>query len=121
MLIQTSSEVRASSKRGSKSAHSERYNLSAASVAIPYLIPCQDVHNNGTNVCQSHSTQVAPNGEPYPDEPGWASDVILGMVFAGAIVGMCGMGYLGDAIGRRRAMIATLSFTFLSVEALLDS
>ena len=42
----------------------------------------------------------------YP-EPVWAHNALMGTVFAGAIVGMITMGYVGDRIGRRRGMIAT--------------
>ena len=33
----------------------------------------------------------------------WSKMVILGLVFAGAVVGMTMMGYLGDILGRKRA------------------
>jgi len=42
-------------------------------------------------------------------EPGWVSEILLGMVFAGTIVGMTGLGMLGDAYGRRVGMLASLS------------
>ncbi len=35
----------------------------------------------------------------------------MGLVFAGAVTGMMVMGYLADVIGRRKAMIFTLSLT----------
>ena len=43
-------------------------------------------------------------------EPAWAKMVILGVVFAGAVVGMGGMGYLGDIMGRERAYCLTMFF-----------
>jgi len=39
--------------------------------------------------------------------------VILGVVFAGAVVGMGGMGYLGDIMGRKRAYCLTMFFIVL--------
>ncbi len=62
-----------------------QYNLSAASIALPFL--------------QSHPA-FAP--------PGWVHYVGLGTVFVGAVLGMLGMGYLGDVLGRKRAMVFTL-------------
>ena len=41
--------------------------------------------------------------------PSWVKYTLLGAVFAGALVGMTCMGYLGDVLGRRRAMLMTLS------------
>jgi PHS family inorganic phosphate transporter-like MFS transporter len=64
-----------------------QYNLSAASIALPFM--------------QSH---------PAYAPPGWVQYVLLGAVFVGAVVGMLVMGYLGDLIGRRRAMVLTLAF-----------
>jgi MFS family permease len=63
-----------------------QYNLSAASIALPFL--------------QSH---------PAFDPPTWVHYVGLGAVFVGAVLGMLGMGYLGDALGRKRAMVVTLA------------
>jgi hypothetical protein len=42
--------------------------------------------------------------ELQPDfpAPAWVSYVLFGLVFAGAITGMCVMGYLGDRLGRHR-------------------
>lgn len=66
-----------------------QYNLSCASVAIQIM-----------------------DSTDFP-QPMWASYTILGLVFAGAVMGMCVMGYFGDVIGRRKAFILTLSFTVL--------
>ena len=67
-----------------------QYNLSSASVVLPPSI-MSDIY----------------------DEPSWSTYTLKGLVFAGAMVGMCVMGYLGDLIGRKRAMIFTLSLTVL--------
>ena len=69
---------------------SVQYNLSSASVAVA----------------------IMSSSGVYP-EPAWAKFVLLGMVFAGAVLGMCVMGYLGDFIGRRKALIVTLLLTVL--------
>jgi hypothetical protein len=45
------------------------------------------------------TTNCSPD-RPLYKEPPWASDVILGLVFAGAVVGMGVMGRLGDILGR---------------------
>lgn len=47
--------------------------------------------------------------------PAWVKYSLLGAVFAGALVGMTVMGYLGDVLGRRRAMLVTLSLVVLGV------
>ena len=62
-----------------------QYNLSAASIALPFL--------------QSHPAFAPPK---------WVHYVGLGAIFVGAVLGMIGMGYLGDALGRKRAMVVTL-------------
>jgi len=46
-------------------------------------------------------------------EPIWVRYTLLGLVFAGAVCGMTCMGFLGDIIGRRKAMLMTLGFTVL--------
>eukprot|EP00048_Salpingoeca_helianthica_P018608 m.242536 g.242536 ORF g.242536 m.242536 type:complete len:522 (+) comp25827_c0_seq1:324-1889(+) len=66
-----------------------QYNLSSASVAVAIM-----------------------NSSKYP-LPEWARFSLFGLVFAGAVVGMCVLGYLGDHIGRRPAMLTTLSLTLL--------
>lgn len=67
-----------------------QYNLSAASVVLSPGIM----------------------GDLFP-QPSWAKYSLKGVVFAGTIVGMCVMGYLGDLLGRKRAMIFTLALTVL--------
>ena len=62
-----------------------QYNLSAASIALPFL--------------QSHPAFAPPK---------WVHYVGLGAIFVGAVLGMIGMGYLGDTLGRKRAMVVTL-------------
>ena len=61
-----------------------RYNLSAASIALPFM--------------QAH---------PFFAPPEWVHYTGLGVVFVGAVLGMLCMGYLGDLLGRRRAMLVT--------------
>ena len=64
-----------------------QYNLTSASIALPFM--------------QAHPA-FAP--------PGWVAYVLLGAAFIGAVLGMVVMGYLGDLLGRRRAMVLTLAF-----------
>ena len=45
----------------------------------------------------------------YSDTPNWALTAMSCSVFGGAVVGMLTLGYLGDAIGRKRAMMVTLT------------
>ena len=98
-----------------------QYNLSCASIAF--------------EIMQSHrgeKTDVTDE-QDYPP-PGFVKYTLLGLVFAGgewssddtcrfgarltdhpsptgAVCGMMTMGYLGDLLGRRRAMNVTLAFT----------
>ena len=67
-----------------------RYNLSAASIALPFM--------------QAH---------PFFAAPEWVHYTGLGVVFVGAVLGMLCMGYLGDLLGRRRAMLVTLAIQAL--------
>lgn len=69
---------------GAVSNASVQYNMQALSIALAFM------------------------KSQYP-QPGWVKNTVLGAVFAGALVGMMCMGYLGDVIGRRRAMLLTLS------------
>lgn len=71
-----------------------QYNLSCASIAVDFMTAQRNRGGNET--------------VDYP-EPEWASYVLLGVVFVGAVCGMLVMGYLGDLIGRRRAMVVTLT------------
>ncbi|CAK9048848.1 unnamed protein product [Durusdinium trenchii] len=52
-------------------------------------------------------------GYPLHVEPQWSKDFTPAAVFVGAMLGMLGMGRLGDTLGRTRAMQVTLSFTVL--------
>ena len=45
--------------------------------------------------------------------PDWAESLLTSTVFLGSMIGMLIMGYLGDTIGRRRAMELTLLLTAL--------
>lgn len=78
-----------------------QYNLSCAGIAVAIMRSCSD--DIGKN-CKG--------GGDYP-EPTWAKYLLMGTVFAGAVVGMLTMGYLGDAMGRRKALALTLSLTVL--------
>ena len=73
---------------------SVQFNLQVASAAITLLQTFQDT--------------AVKKGADFP-EPLWASNVLKGIVFAGAFCGMIGMGYLGDLLGRRLGMMGTLA------------
>lgn len=72
---------------------SVQYNLSCLAIAVECL-----------------TTPALPGGDASIVEPAWAKQALLGVAFAGAIVGMVVMGWIGDRIGRRRGMMATLTF-----------
>jgi len=76
---------------------SVQFNLQVASAALLFL--------------KSHQDAISKSGDFA--EPDWAKQVLQGIVFAGAFVGMIGMGYLGDVLGRRQGMMATLSLVVL--------
>lgn len=73
-----------------------QYNFSSLSIAVVIMTSCRD-------------TMVTKRNGLAPDfpEPPWAENALLGSVFAGAAVGMVGVGLIGDRIGRRRGMIFT--------------
>eukprot|EP00053_Salpingoeca_punica_P013636 m.123390 g.123390 ORF g.123390 m.123390 type:complete len:474 (+) comp16248_c1_seq1:679-2100(+) len=77
-----------------------QYNLSAASIAVSFMTSDRD-----------RSTEDHPERSADFPEPAWGKYMLLGMVFAGAVVGMCLMGFLGDLIGRRKALLFTMSLT----------
>lgn len=83
-----------------------QYNFSCLSIAVAIMTSHQDV------VVQSGDA-LAPD---YP-EPGWTKFTLLGLVFAGSVVGMICMGYIGDLLGRRAGMAATLSLVVLGALA----
>jgi MFS family permease len=77
---------------------SVQFNLQVASAAITLLQTYRDAAvKKGSGVHADFA------------EPAWASSVLKGIVFAGAFVGMIGMGFLGDLLGRRMGMMATLA------------
>ncbi|PHJ19352.1 major facilitator family protein [Cystoisospora suis] len=86
------------------------------------LVPCLAVFSSNYNFTVTSIALFLMNQDPVYKE---ASTNVVGnstvkmLSYAGAIVGMCTMGYLGDLIGRRRAMVFTLFLVF--VGALLSS
>jgi PHS family inorganic phosphate transporter-like MFS transporter len=79
-----------------------QYNFSCLSIAIAIMNTAQDVAGDDDS----------PVPADFP-EPVWAKYTILGLVFAGAVLGMIGMGFLGDVVGRRMGLIITLGFVVL--------
>ena len=77
---------------------SVQFNLQVASMAVTLMVTSQDTYISKT----MHVSADFP-------EPQWAKDALKGIVFAGAFAGMISMGYLGDLLGRRIGMMATLS------------
>merc|ERR1719375_2875204 len=72
-----------------------QYNFTSASIAVNVL---------GSDDYLGHA---------YSKSPAWAKTVTLPIVFVGAMIGMFGMGRLGDLMGRQRAMLVTLSFAIV--------
>jgi len=66
-----------------------QYNLTSASIALQFMDPSMN------------------DGQGW-QAPGWVSYTLLGIVFVGAMVGMTGMGYIGDLLGKRIGMLLTL-------------
>lgn len=46
--------------------------------------------------------------KPLYGQPGWASETENSVLFVGTIVGMLGLGFIGDIIGRNHAMCVTI-------------
>ncbi|PFH35776.1 transporter, major facilitator family protein [Besnoitia besnoiti] len=80
------------------------------------LVPCLAVFSSNYNFTVTSIALFLMNQDPVYKE---ASESVVGsstvkmLSYAGAIVGMCTMGYLGDLIGRRLAMIFTLALVFI--------
>ena len=97
---------------GKISNFSVQYNLSAASIAVAVMVSHNDTEiNSGSDsgVLNNTATPLTPDFH----EADWVKRVLLGAVFLGAVLGMITMGYLGDMLGRRKAMLVTLSFVVL--------
>lgn len=73
-----------------------QYNFSSLSIAVVLMTSHRD-------------SMVTMSNGLVPDfpEPAWAENALLGSVFAGAAVGMVGIGLISDRIGRRRGMVLT--------------
>ena len=76
-----------------------QYNLSVLSVAVRFMTS----HGDALVADDDHVTQ------PDLPEPAWVGEILLGMVFAGTIVGMTALGVLGDVRGRRTGMLVSLA------------
>ena len=56
--------------------------------------------------------------DAYPTtQAGWADSAVASSVFAGAVIGQLCLGYAGDRLGRRRALLLTLGLVFWSALA----
>ena len=73
---------------------SVQMNLQVASAALILLVTYRDAQ--------------VKKGADFA-EPDWAKVALKGIVFAGAFLGMIGMGFVGDVLGRRMGMMATLA------------
>ena len=84
-----------------------QYNF--GSIAIALLVM-------STSVCTTRNTpDLCRRGLQAP----WVSGTAASVVFVGAVVGQLSMGVLGDVVGRRPAMLCTMSISF--VAALLQA
>lgn len=75
------------------------------------LVPCLAVFSSNYNFVVTSIALFIMNQDPYYKETleGVVGNGSIKMLsYAGAIAGMCIMGYLGDMIGRRLAMVLTL-------------
>lgn len=70
-----------------------QYNYSSASIAAAIMLSHNDIIGDG----------VRPD---FP-QPSWVAHGLLGAVFIGSVAGMLTMGYLGDVLGVRPALIVT--------------
>ncbi|CAE7566787.1 PHT1-7 [Symbiodinium pilosum] len=70
-----------------------QYNYSSASIAAAIMLSHNDMIGDG----------IRPD---FPQQP-WVAHGLLGAVFIGSVVGMLTMGYLGDVLGIRPALIIT--------------
>lgn len=78
---------------------SVQYNFQAIAIALIIM-------------SQEECTSTAANCRQGKQDS-WVSAASSSVVFAGAIFGQCGMGYLGDALGRDQAMTITLALASL--------
>eukprot|EP01061_Rhynchopus_euleeides_P010623 TRINITY_DN2010_c3_g6_i1.p2 TRINITY_DN2010_c3_g6~~TRINITY_DN2010_c3_g6_i1.p2 ORF type:complete len:528 (+),score=207.23 TRINITY_DN2010_c3_g6_i1:70-1584(+) len=83
---------------------SVQYNLSVASMAVKLMTSFDDTDIDGSSLAPEY---INATGDFH--EADWAKYNLLGAVFLGAVIGMLGMGYLGDLLGRRLAMLFTLA------------
>jgi len=88
-----------------------RYSSAMGNFSIQYNMSSLAI----VTILLTSYTQV---GEPVISEPVWVQDVLLGVIFAGCLVGMLFMGYIGDVIGRQHGLWVT---TFLMVFFVLGS
>lgn len=56
--------------------------------------------------------------EPLYGSPDWASELAHNSIFAGTLIGMVSLGYVGDVMGRNRAM--TITLTLMATGSLLS-
>lgn len=91
---------------------SVQYNLVSASIALDILLAPKDVDSN----CNFNASNLStPSPRVASVEPDWAAICLLGLPFAGAVIGQFWLGTLSDRIGRRLAMLTTLTFVLLGV------
>jgi len=112
-LWDSPSEEDSSSKSGSGTPGCSGCVAAVSNFSIQYNYACASI---ATQVMLSHNdhtgTVVADFREPH-----WAKETLLSIVFIGSVVGMLTMGYLGDLLGIRRALLLTNSLTVLGAVA----
>jgi len=77
-----------------------QYNFGSISIAL--IVMSSSVCTNSTLLCQEGIQQP------------WVLGTSSAVIFVGAIAGQLSMGYVGDVIGRNRAMLLTTSISFVS-------
>lgn len=97
----------------SKSSFSEKFEALVHSAVWAALIGAFgnfSIQYNYTALSPALAIMSPEVGTKEFPKPPWVDKVLPGVVFAGSLIGMCFMGYLGDLLGRRVGLLITLSF-----------
>eukprot|EP00052_Salpingoeca_macrocollata_P012287 m.95147 g.95147 ORF g.95147 m.95147 type:complete len:475 (-) comp18413_c0_seq1:65-1489(-) len=84
---------------------------SMGNFSVQYNFACASIVLSVMKTDDDHVTKNHPELHADYPPPDWVHYTLLGLVFAGAVCGMCLLGYLGDFLGRHRAMLVTLGLT----------
>lgn len=90
-----------------------QYNFQVIAIALVFM-DNSDPDSGGTSGGSGGAQNVTEVAFPRTEAQ---SSTMASSVFAGAVVGQCVMGYLGDLIGRKWALVATNMFVFVGAIA----